>query len=212
MTPETLERARPRAHPPRTAPGSRAGADSPSSAGVQRPAASSAPTRREDIPPVKGGAGVVDAEPRQPLGPQAHDPRACGWRATTGASSPLSGATNRCSAALTSTMSREVPTPGSTTAMCTVPGGKVLEGPRQPEPGLGRPVNHDLVGEVDDPRRRQAAEDAALHHADEGPLVAEIRGDGDDTRGDASRSGPSAAVRRRAGCCGPSAQVRQRSA
>src|SRR5213082_859561 len=49
---------------------------------------------------------------------------ASGARLTTGASSPLSGARNRWPPARTATMLREVPTPGSTTATCTVPAGK----------------------------------------------------------------------------------------
>src|SRR5487761_868505 len=48
---------------------------------------------------------------------------------------------------------------------------KVPEGPGQPEPGLGGPMDHDLVREVDDPRRRHAAEDAALHDTDERALM-----------------------------------------
>ena len=43
--------------------------------------------------------------------------------------------------AVTAMMSREVPTPGSTTAMCTVPAREIPEGARQPESGLSRPVD-----------------------------------------------------------------------
>src|SRR5579883_2921665 len=45
-------------------------------------------------------------------------------RATMGARSPLSGARSACPRAVTQTMARSVPTPGSTTATCTAPAGK----------------------------------------------------------------------------------------
>src|SRR5579883_281008 len=61
------------------------------------------------------------------------------------------------------------------------PGREVPKGSRQPKPGLGRPVDHDLVGQIDEPRAREATENAPLHDADEGPLVPEISRDGNDT-------------------------------
>ncbi len=78
---------------------------------------------REDVPAVEGGAGAANAEVRQAGGGEPHD-RGPGLRATMGASSPLSGARNTWPFAVTATISREVPTPGSTTATWTVPAGK----------------------------------------------------------------------------------------
>ena len=135
---------------------------------------------REDVPAVEGGARAVNAEHARARRREPHDR----WRRDavrrSGASSPLSGARNTVAAGRTAMMSREVPTPGSTTAMCTVPGGKVLEGARQPEARFRRPVHEDLVRQIDDARVGEAAEDDALHHADERPLVPEVGGDGDD--------------------------------
>ena len=57
---------------------------------------------------------------------------------------------------------------------------KVPEGTAEPEAGLGRPVHQDRVRQVDEPGRRKAPQDLALHHPDERILVAEIRRQRDD--------------------------------
>jgi hypothetical protein len=41
-------------------------------------------------------------------------------------------------------------------------------------------MDDDLMREVDDPRFGETGENAALHHADKWPLVAEVGCDGDD--------------------------------
>ena len=79
---------------------------------------------REDVTAVKGGADVVDADAGQCRSLPTRMIAASAVRPTTGASSPLSGARNTWPPAVTTTISREVPTPGSTTATCTVPAGK----------------------------------------------------------------------------------------
>ena len=94
-------------------------------------------------------------------------------------------------------MSRALPTPGSTTATCTVPAGKVLERAAEPEPGLGRPVHQHLVREVDDARAcGEAPQHLPLHDADERVLVAEVGRQRDDAGGLKDGCGSVGMVRR----------------
>ena len=111
---------------------------------------------REDVAAVEGGARALHTDAARAAGCRRARCGIAGARPTTGASRPLSGARNNARRRDTATMLRAVPTPGSTTATCTVPRREVAERARQPEPGLGRPVHQDLVGQVDDARRRQA--------------------------------------------------------
>jgi hypothetical protein len=60
-------------------------------------------------------------------------------------------------------------------------GWKVLEGASQPEPRLCRPVNDDLVGEIDDPGFRKSRKNDSLHDPHKGALVSEVSGDCNDT-------------------------------
>src|SRR5262245_38117984 len=58
--------------------------------------------------------------------------------------------------------------------------GEVAKRSGEPEASFRRPVHQDLVGEVDDACLGEAAQDDALHHADEWALVPEVGGDRDD--------------------------------
>ena len=117
--------------------------------------------RRENVPAVEGGAGPADAEARELRGVEpdhlgvrmsAHDRR---QQAIVGREENMSLRAD------TATMSREVPDPRVHHGDVHRAGRKILERARQPEAGFGRPVDHDLVREVDDLRLREAASGCA---------------------------------------------------
>ena len=133
----------------------------------------------ENVPAVEGSARSMHSEARQLRGAQAHDQRvACatddrGQQAVVGRQEIVStglhgqnvarGADARIDYRDVHGCRREV-----------------VEGVRQPEARLRRPVHHDLMREIDDARRREAREHATLHDTDERSLVAEVGRDGDD--------------------------------
>ena len=79
--------------------------------------------RREHIAAMEGGAHIAHAELHQARVVDRIT-RSILPRAASGANNPLSGASNACSPASATSSARGVPTPGSTTATCTVPAGK----------------------------------------------------------------------------------------
>ena len=140
---------------------------SPRSAGTQRPAASSAAMGAKMSRPWNVALGLWMPNMHEARRGELHHAthRDARRRSALAARCPAPG--TQWPPAVTAMMSREVPTPGSTTATCTVPGGKVAERARQPEARFGRPVHDDLVREIDDARVGEAAEHHALHDADE---------------------------------------------
>src|SRR6185437_9876734 len=147
--------------------------------GAAAPCRELGPDGCEDVPSVEGGARVLNADSRKPLRPQAHD-RGPGMARDQRRQEPI---VRRDEQMLCGGHDDDVPGgphPGVDDRHVYGAGREVLEGSGQPEPCLGRPMNHDLVSEVDDPRRRQAAEDTAFHDTYEGTLVSEVRRDGND--------------------------------
>ena len=98
------------AHRPTTAPAY--STFSPRSSGVQRPAASSARHRRDDVATVEGGARPVDAEPCELGGAETHDERVADARLTTRREQPVVGSDEAVPAALTTRCCARCPRPG----------------------------------------------------------------------------------------------------
>ena len=158
--------------------------------------------RREDVAPVEGGARLCDAEARElcavertitaRIGDAAHDRRE---QAVVGGEEDMPAAPDRDDARA------RCPTPGSTTATCTVPGGKYAKARASQKPAsAGQCTTISCVRSMMRASGKRA-EDAALHDADERALVAEVGGDGDDAAGlrkarstDARRSAARAAA------------------
>ncbi len=148
--------------------------------------------RRKDVAAVEGRARPVDSQVAQDAVRRAAAGSGCdSRRSSTPASRPLSGARNSWPSASTTAMSRELPTPGSTTATCTVPGGKYPnERPSQKPASAGQCTRISCVRSTSR-AAREATQHLALHHPDERVPVAEIRRQ----RDDAGRAGTVAMAR-----------------
>src|SRR5579862_2129251 len=137
---------------------------------------------REDIAPMEGRARTLHAEVLEPRGGQAHDARAA--RATHHRSEqPVV----RCDEVVRAREHRDDVARGSDPRIhyghMHRSWREIAESAGQPESRLCRPVDEDLVGQVDDACRGEATEDAALHYPDERALMPEVGGDADDARG-----------------------------
>ena len=130
--------------------------------------------------PWKRGARTVDAEARERRGHEAHD-ASIGGAADQRREQAVIGRKKAVPAGL----DRDDVPGGSDSRVdhgdVHGPGRKVPVRPAQPETRFRRPVHHDLVRQVDDPRRGKARQDHTLYHADERSLVAEVGGDGHHT-------------------------------
>src|SRR5262249_48955953 len=129
--------------------------------------------RREDVAPVKGGARVVHAEPREWRRPEAHDEgfaRAGNDRreqAVVGCEEVMAPGTSG------DDMTRSTEA-GIDSRHVHGTGRKVVEGSCEPEAGLGGPVHDDLVREIDEARLRESREDTALDDTDEWALMPKV--------------------------------------
>ncbi len=133
----------------------------------------------KDVPAVESGARPMQAKPRNPLriepGHQGVRMSSNHWREQ----SVIRGEENVVLRRHRHNLARGADA-GIDNRDVHGPRRKVLECPRQPEPGLRGPMHHDLVGEIDDPRLRETRQDHSLHDPDKRPLVPEVGGNGND--------------------------------
>src|SRR5690606_12043739 len=90
---------------------------------LERAAGEPGGERRKDVATVEGGAGRGGRASRESCGRSTATARAPSLASRRSGSRPLSGARKIWPQASRATMPRALPTPGSTTATCTLPGG-----------------------------------------------------------------------------------------